>query len=437
MSSATEAPLQARYDVIVVGAGLAGLFAGALAARRGARTLVLAGGVGGTHLGSGCIGVWGFQPDGALAASPAAVLPKLEQQADGAQPHPFALAGREALSDALAELKELCAAHGYPLAGGLDRNHWLPTALGAVRSACLAPETFAAGEVRDAREIVLGDIAGFRDFYAGHAAANLRAAGYGARALTLELPRAPRRRDLFATDLARLFDEPAYRAAVAHVWAPHLRGVERLGLPAVIGYLSGAAAWRDLSDKLGLAIFEVPLAPPSVPGMRLFNVLRAAVEDAGGRVLVGPKAQGWLAPGGGAVAGVVAATAGGPRRYAASAVILATGGFRHGGLVAPVPGQAREGVFDVPVAAEGEWFAPLYWGAHPYAAFGVRVNASMQAVDAAGEVLYPNLYAVGGLLAGARRREEGSREGIDLATAWKAVAHLRLAAPIAAVEAQP
>jgi glycerol-3-phosphate dehydrogenase subunit B len=128
----------------------------------------------------------------------------------------------------------------------------------------------------------------------------------------------------------------------------------------------------------------------------------------------------------GRVLGVTADTAGGPRRYAAAHLILATGGFRHGGLRALAPGRAHEAVLNLPVAIAPDWYAPMYWGQHPYARFGVNVNPAMQPVDAAGRVLYENVRAVGGLLAGADRRAEGSREGIDLATAYKAVVQLPL-----------
>jgi anaerobic glycerol-3-phosphate dehydrogenase len=81
----------------------------------------------------------------------------------------------------------------------------------------------------------------------------------------------------------------------------------------------------------------------------------------------------------------------------------------------------RETVLDLPVAQAEAWFAPVYWCAQPYARFGVRVNAQMQPIVERGDVIYPNVLAVGGLLAGADRTGEGSREGIDLATAWKAM----------------
>lgn len=409
----TTETVQARYEVIVVGAGLAGLVAGALGARRGARTLVIARGVGGTHLGAGTIDVWGYDPAGQPADDPRA---ELKRQAG--PEHPYTLAGESALEGGLAELQALCAAAGYPLEGDPGRNQWLPTALGAVRPTCLAPQTFAAGELRVPGEIVLGSLAGFRDFYAAYAAANLSAAGHAARTLALELPYGPTRRDAFATDLARLFDRESYRASAAQLWRPALAGADRLGLPAILG-LADSSAWRDLAERLGVALFEIPVLPPSVPGMRLFGLLQNAIEAAGGRVIVGPSVAGWTEEG--RALGVVAATAGGPRRYAAEHVVLATGGFRHGGLHAPAQGQVVETVFNLPVATGPDWFAPLYWGAHPYTRFGVRVNAAMQPLDERGAVVYENVYAIGGLLAGADRRGEGSREGIDLATAYKAV----------------
>ncbi len=420
---------QASYDIVVVGAGLAGMFAGALAARRGARTLVVAQGVGGTHVGPGTIDVWGYDTHPPIP-SPAGTTgqergdlpvtnPEAELEKLDAPQHPLRLAGLPALREALTEIQAICEAAGYPLAGALDRNFLLPTALGVVRPTCLAPESFVAGDVRQPGKIGLARLVGFRDFFADLAAANLSAAGYPACVVALDLPHAPARRDAFATDLARLFDDGNYRAEVAHHWRDALKGVTRLGLPAILGLENAAAARRDLSDKLGMDLFEIPILPPSVPGMRVFNILRDALLAAGGRLTIGPRVTGWVEKD--RVAGVVAETAGGPRRYAARSTILATGGFRHGGLEAPAKGQVRERVFDLPVSAGESWFAPLYWDAHPYTRFGVGVNDEMQPVDAHGKVIYPNLYAAGGLLAGADRNGEGSREGIDLATAWKVV----------------
>lgn len=420
---------QASYDIIVVGAGLAGMFAGALAARRGARTLVVARGVGGTHVGPGTIDVWGYRPHppapspvgtagqergDLLVTNPEAELEKLETPQ-----HPLRLAGLPALREALTEFKTLCEAAGYPLAGALDRNFFLPTALGVVRPTCLAPESFAAGDVRQPGAIGLARLAGFRDFFADLAAANLSAAGYPACVVTLDLPHTPARRDAFATDLARLFDDGNYRAEVAHHWRDALKGVARLGLPAILGLESAAPARRDLNDKLGVEVFEIPILPPSVPGMRVFNILRDAILEAGGRVTTGPRVTGWVERG--KVAGVIAETAGGPRKFPARSVILATGGFRHGGLEAPAQGQVKEPVFDLPVSSIEPWFAPVYWDRHPYARFGVSVNDEMKPVDANEKVIYADLFATGGLLAGADRNREGSREGIDLATAWKVV----------------
>jgi glycerol-3-phosphate dehydrogenase subunit B len=409
---------QAAYDVIVVGAGLAGMFAGALAARGGARTLVIARGQGGTHLGPGCVDVFGYAPAASAPAARAVVDSPAQAVKQLAAEHPLSRAGEAALSAALAEFQKINAEAGYAWVGQVERNFKLPSAMGAARPTCLAPQSYAAGDLSRSDELTLARLAGFRDFYADLAVANLQAAGYAARAVALEVPNAPRR-DAFATDLARRLDLPAYRAELAQAWQGALKGVRRLGLPAIVGLRFAPEAVRDLSEKLGVEIFEIPILPPSVPGMRLYTVLRNVIQNARGSVVLGPHVTGWVEDG--RVLGVASETENGSRNYAAPKVILATGGFRHGGLEAPARGEVKESVFGLPVAKADDWFAPLYWGPHPYARFGVRVNAQMQPVDPQGAVIYPNVWATGGLLAGADRNGEGSREGIDLATAWQAV----------------
>jgi glycerol-3-phosphate dehydrogenase subunit B len=410
---------QAAYDVIIVGAGLAGLFAGVLAAARGNRVLVIARGLGGLQLGTGSIDVWGYRPDGNVAENPVA-----EAENAAGEHHPLRLAGFDVLRSALDEFRALCSEAGYVMQGSADHNHFLPTAIGAVRPTCLAPQSFTSGELRHVNsELVLGELPGFRDFFADFAAANLNATGYRARAISLEMPRMPARRDAFATDLARLLDGERYRADLARLWRPWLAGVKRLGLPAIIGLRHATAAWQDLGERLDTVLFEIPVLPPSVPGIRLHNLLQRVFEAAGGRMITGPGVTGWVESDGTPAArarGVIANTAGGARYYAAEVVVLATGGFRHGGLLAPAAGQIRESVFDLPAAAGNGWYDPIYWAAQPYARFGLRVNSQMQVLDASGGAVYDNVLAVGGLLAGADRNSEASREGIDLATAYKA-----------------
>jgi glycerol-3-phosphate dehydrogenase subunit B len=117
-------------------------------------------------------------------------------------------------------------------------------------------------------------------------------------------------------------------------------------------------------------------------------------------------------------------TAGGPRLYAADVVLLATGGVLHGGLIHRQDGHVQESVFDLPVHYET---GRVHWTSHspiqiqPFSHFGLHVDDCMQPLGTDGCVLFENLFAAGGLIAGADRAIEGSRQGIDLATAFRAV----------------
>lgn len=399
-----------KFDVLIIGVGLSGLFAGCLAARRGKKTLILARGLGGTHVGTGTIDVL-------------ADLTTLEARYSTPE-HPYGLVGKQTLSAALDELKAICAEADYVLHGDLNTNITLPTAAGATRQTCLVPETIIAGDLGRPEPFALADLPGFRDFNARLAAANLRAAIPNSQCavLNLPLPAAPSRRDAYATDLALLFDRADYRHHLISEWKPLLANApKRLGLPAILGLDHALEAKRQLDSALGVDLFEISILPPSVPGLRLFNILRNDFQSHGGQLIIGPTVSGRLAE----RRAVITADANGRKRsYEAEVIILATGGFLNGGLTGEFGGAVRESVFDLPIAApsrRAEWTSEVFLGPHPFARFGVRVDKHLRPLDTDGHPLASNLRAIGSILAGADRLQEGSREGIELATAYRAV----------------
>ena len=102
-------------DLLVIGAGLTGLFAAYTAARAGLRVRVVARGAGSTHWHAGTIDLLGYLPNGQDAvANWAQALPELPPA------HPYRLLGVDAIAQALDQFQRLVAAAGLPYvrAGG-------------------------------------------------------------------------------------------------------------------------------------------------------------------------------------------------------------------------------------------------------------------------------------------------------------------------------
>lgn len=401
-------------DLVVVGSGLTGLFAAWQAARRGASCTLVSYGRGGLELSSGCLGI-------GCSGSPR------RQVATARLPHPYALVGADALQRAVEALLALLEASGLPYAGSLESNLELPTAAGGTTCAAFAPRSQAHFPEAGSASVTLAGFTGFRDFDSVLAANRLAAhLNRPIAAADLPLPGSPPRRDLYATDLARRFEDPDWLAQACAAWRPSLIGVRHLGLPAVLGFRRHEAVIAAIEQTLELAVFEIPTLPPCLPGLRLEAVLREACLAGGVDVIEGAAVVGRVdgRTDGARAAGIQAQTAGGPQAIDAGAVLLATGDLLHGGLVARQNGSLRESVFDLPVVHSSErstWTAPRLNDPQPYATFGLRVDSHMRPLGADGAPLLRNLFAAGGVLAGARRAEEGSRQGIGLATAWRAV----------------
>ena len=227
--------------------------------------------------------------------------------------------------------------------------------------------------------------------------------------------------DTSGLNYARAFDDPSFRAGFAAQLKPLLADGETVGLPAVLG-LKDLGAWRDLAERLGHPVFEIPLPPPSVPGMRLNLALTAAAKAAGVRVVLGSPVVGHRDEGG-RLLGVSVAAAGRTREFTGDAFVLAPGGFESGALSLDSYQVVTETTLGLPIVVPDafELIHGDYWGPpQPLFRLGVAVDAAMRVVDQSGAPVYQNLRAAGGILAGATRWAEKSGEGIALGSAVRA-----------------
>jgi glycerol-3-phosphate dehydrogenase subunit B len=405
--------------VVVVGLGLAGLVAALAAAGRGARTLAVGRGYGTLRFRTGAVDVLGYM-DGRPVASPGDEVRAL---ADAVPEHPYALAGAD-LAPGLEAVRAAAAAAGLALEGTLAGNRLVATAAGTLRPSCLVPASLA-GDWSGVRVLVLGP-AGYRDFQPELVARVLPEAAsryslvLSCRPLTVDLP-ASGRRHLDGLELARRFEDPAFRRDLVGAVRGRLDGATLVAMPAVLGLGRAAEVRAELADALGAPVVELPGLPPSVPGIRLELALAAALRRAGGAVQVGPAAR--VGPETGPAGWVELAAPGHPLRVPAGRVVLATGGLASGGLRATIEGDLVETVAGLPVRREpGDLYGAAFLaaGGHPAHRAGVRVDSAMRPVGEDGQPLREGLFAAGGLLASADRAVELSADGISCATGWRA-----------------
>lgn len=406
-----------HFDVVVIGTGVAGLVAGTRLAQAGARVCVLAKGVGSTHLAPGAIDVLGYLP-GDGGAGTARVDSPLEAIGRLPGEHPFVRMGGGVVEESLRWFQSVVEAgpfEGYGYVGGPDRNFVLPTAVGSLKPSAVVPTTFAAGDAPGLSRVCIAGTPALRDFQAGLCAANLTAAGVDARAVQLEIE--ADRADATTVGLARALDDPKRRAELCGRLSALLGGEEHVGLPAILGLRDPGGVHADLERRLGRRVFEIPTLPPSVPGIRLYEILRAALRAAGGRHVLGAEVVECGREGDRILS---VATESGARDvfYEADWFVLASGGFASGAIEVDSHWVTREKVMGLELAGvpgEGEpRFTDSYLAEQPMSRAGVRVDGELHAQGLA------NVLVAGGALPGAVPWREGSGEGIALASGFRA-----------------
>jgi glycerol-3-phosphate dehydrogenase subunit B len=410
-------------DVLVIGGGMAASTAALAAARKGATTRLVANKKSTLRHASGLIDVLGYGPDGeGPLADPYAAFDDLPDD------HPYAKVGESTVRDALALFDE---AVGDAYRGGhTDRNALLPTHGGTVKPTARYPAGAAAGLASDERPMLVVGFRALPDFDGRMVADHLRAAGvpFEVGGAEIEFP-GSFRADARVTRYAKALDVDeslggvGAREALAERVKPSLDdvgdgdGAERVGFPALLGDEHGEEVRADLSRRLGAEAFEVPAGPPSLPGLRLEDLLYDALDEAGVRISTGNPAVGYDSQGG----RVTAVRVDQGRRevpYEADQYVLATGGLVGKGLDADRE-AVREPLFGCHVPAPADrydWFVDEAFGDQPFARFGVRVDGGMRPQAAGGRPEFANLRAAGAVLGGGDFAAEKSMSGVSLAS---------------------
>ena len=312
----------------------------------------------------------------------------------------------------------------YPYYGSLDKNILLPTAIGSIRPTCLVPISMVAGDLHDRSPMLIVGFDQFLDFYPALIADNLNCQGFLAKDVSLDLKSLHSRKFMTGMIFARLFDEPDFRQEVIEELKPKLGNVSRVGFPGVLGMTKTNEVLQDFEKSLGIKVFEIPGLPPSIPGIRLHNLLVAEIEKHHGSVFNGMLAtQADFETN--HISNVLTDAAARESSHPAKYYILSTGGILGGGIITEENGYAKETVFNLPINApllRSEWFQDhfLSKNSHPIHTYGVNVNNNLQPITALKEIVYQNLFATGNIIGNCDPIRELSLEGIALATGYKA-----------------
>jgi len=410
-------------DVLVVGGGLAGLTGALSAAREGADVRLVSYKQSTLRQASGLVDVLGYTPEGdGPLTDPFATIPSLPDR------HPYRTVGVETVREALSLFDD-----AVPTYEGdhTDANALVPTHGGTVKPTARYPAGASAGLASDDRDTLLVGVEEMVDFDAPHVAAHLDAAGvpFDVRGETIRFP-GDLRADAKVTRYAKLLDtdgEVAVRGrkvpardALAQRVNPLLESEARVGFPAILGDDEHAAVRAALEEKLGVDVFEVPMGPPSLPGLRLEDALFDALDDAGVSIETGNPVVDF--DGEDRVERVFVEKNGARIPNSADQYVLATGGFVGKGIESDREGVS-EPIFDchVPHAEDRyDWFETELFGDHAFARYGVATDDDLRPLDASERPEFDNLRAAGSVLGGYDFAAEKSGSGVSIATGYAA-----------------
>ena len=365
-----------RYDVVIIGGGLAGLTAGISLQKAGKSTAIVSTGQNALYFFSGCF---------------------------------------ESIQEPTPEIKTLFSEAGI-------RLHYTPGVrlmpMGTFKESALALEDVSIFPTPQfGRKVLIINFMAYHDFFSSFLAEGLEKQGMECRIRFLNLGDLTQPdlgpNQMRAVQIARKMDE-VWEKVVQEVRVL-LKDEDTVILPQVFG-LNDASIPERIRQGIPARVVFAGTLPPSVPGIRTQMLLKKRYEVLGGTYLMGDRVTGAHVYED-VVQNVVTKHL--DRHYLeADHFILASGSFFSKGLSSN-PFKIYEPLFELDMdynTDRNAWYDPSFANHQPYMGFGVKTDANLQPFRK--EVPVKNLYVIGSIL-GETHPELGCGAGLAIRSALK------------------
>jgi glycerol-3-phosphate dehydrogenase subunit B len=429
-----------KYDVAIIGGGMAGATAALRSHELGRRAVVINKGWGATAMSSGALDFWDLTGWKNL---PGQVVLNLA----GNSHHPYHLLGLDVNSFSFEKLVEMgqkaldlllpaLSSAGLNLIGGLSDNLVLADETGVPRATNIAQESQASGHLLSKKGKLL--VAGLSnlncDFRHEFLAGAIRF--WSRKGLLPEF-------DVDATEIkldeildsggiissmeaARLCDEEEIRPALLGKLklAFEKHGATHLALPPVLGIESTSKCLSFFKNS-GINAFELLAHPPSVPGHRLQAAIERALEEKGIPLLRGEVER--IEAHDSKLSALYYCQGSKREVVEADSFILSSGRIAGGGFFDR--GGFEEPLLNLPVFLNGREVTctpefPLVDGMfsrrQDVFAIGLKTDARLRPLDARNRPIYENLKSAGSIMGGSYPFGEKCGMGVTIISGYVA-----------------
>ncbi len=413
-----------KCELMIIGGGLAGMAASIFAADKGIKTFQT-GNTTGLSLVSGLIDLMGVFPisEGVFHRNP---FDAIEAVSQNMPKHPMAKIEKSDISHAIDYFVDLLNKSGLPYIYEKEKNQLMITSAGTVKPSYCIPFSMIEGvkAYESKTSCLIVDIERMKGFSARQVAETFKDEWSDISYATIAFPE--KKGEVFSEAAAVALEHPDVLKQFADNIIPHVKESKVVGFPAILGMDKSQQVIEELEKIIDVPVFEIPMLPPSLPGVRLRNTVESYLKD-NGVTLLGQKK----------ILAVERSATGNHLftvgedldseiiKVEAEAAVLASGRFLGSGLSADYS-SVIETVFGIPVAQpenRRRWHSKDFFDkeGHPINSAGIETDEFFRPLNSDGKPFLDNLFAAGSILANNDWMRMKSGAGSAIATAYAAV----------------